>query len=546
MSELRAAPGHHSGDATAGGHSRACADARLVAPKTPRRAPRAARIAAIGFLSAVLVACSAAQQPFPSPDYWPTQSWRTATPEAQGFDSAKLADGLLAIRAKNLPIHSLLLVRNGDLFLDASFYPYDGSTVHDLASVTKSVTTALIGIAADQGKLRLDDPIVSFFEDRTIANRDARKERITVRNLASMSSGLDCTAADGEQTLRDMKASADWVQFALDLPAIADPGSTFSYCSPGMHLLSAILQQATGMSELDFAREYLFTPLGITDVSWPADPQGYTHGWGDLYLFPRDAAKIGYLWADGGLWDGKQLVSRQWVQDSVTVQMKTGQGDDYGYGWWLPTESTTGEYAAEGRGGQRIAVHRDLNLIVVVTGEGVEPGDATDLLAPALADPENPLPANPNGVEKLAAALEQIAAPPAAQQVLPLPATAEEVSGTTWAFEANSQHLKSVRFDFSTGSEAAIEIRFDDGQPAISGQIGLDGRYRFGPGRDGLPSGFRGSSAGPTTFAVDFDEIANNHAYDLRFDFGEDRLTLVAQDRTEDAGFTVAGTPENG
>jgi hypothetical protein len=299
------------------------------------------------------------------------------------------------------------------------------------------------------------------------------------------------------------------------------------------------------MSELDFAREYLFTPLGITDVSWATDPQGYTYGWGDLYLRPRDAAKIGYLWVIGGEWDGKQLVSRQWVQDSVAVQIKTGQGDDYGYGWWLPTETETGEYAAEGRGGQRIGVHRDLNLIVVVTGEGVEPGDATDLLAPALADPENPLPANPDGVEMLAAALEQIGTPPATQPVPPFPATAAQVSGTTWAFEANPQHLKSVRLDFSTGTEATIEITFNDGQRAISGQIGLDGRYRFGPGRDGLPSGFRGYWAGPTTFAVDFDEIANNHAYDLRFEFADDRLTLDAQDRTEEAAFSVAASPES-
>jgi CubicO group peptidase (beta-lactamase class C family) len=547
MRDLPRSSPHHTACETNVEGRRALAEPGLPSPWRRPRASHVVRVAAIVGLSAALVACSTGQA-LPSPDYWPTQAWRTSTPEAQGLDSARLAEGLLAIRAKNLPIHSLLLVRNGDLFLDASFYPYDGLTVHDLASVTKSVTTALVGIAADQGKLRLDDPIVSFFPDRTIANLDARKGRITVRHLASMSSGLDCTAANGEQTLSDMKASTDWVQFALDLPASADPGSVFSYCSPGMHLLSAILQQATGMTELDFAREYLFAPLGITDVSWATDPQGYTHGWGDLYLRPRDAAKLGYLWANGGVWDGRQLVSREWVQDSVTVQMKTGEDDDYGYGWWLPTKTTTGEYAAEGRGGQRIAVHRDLNLIVVITGEGVEPGDATDLLAPALADPEKPLPANPDGVEKLTAALEQIADPPATQPVPPFPATAAEISGKTWAFEANSQHLQSVRFDFSAGTEAAVEIMFDDGRPAITGQIGLDGKYRFSPGRDGLPSGFRGYWAGPTTFAVDFDEVANNHAYDLRFDFGPDRLTLMAQDRTEDAGFSVGATatPKNG
>jgi len=208
--------------------------------------------------------------------------------------------------------------------VDAYFYPYDGQTVHDVASVTKSVMTTLIGIAADQGKLELDQPLVSFFPGRTIANRDAGKEHITVRHLASMSSGLDCTADYDEATLREMQASSDWVQFTLDRPMIDEPGSRFVYCSPGMHLLSAILQQATGMTALDFARQNLFEPLGIHDVIWPADPQGVTHGWGDLYMHPHDMAKLGYLWLNHGQWGGRQIVSRAWVEDSAKVQIKTG------------------------------------------------------------------------------------------------------------------------------------------------------------------------------------------------------------------------------
>ena len=127
----------------------------------------------------------------PPPDYWPTENWQTSTPEEQGIDSAKLAEGLLEMREKDIRIHSLLLIRNGRVFLDAYFYPYDGSTVHDMASVGKSITTTLIGIAIDQGKLKFDDPMLSFFPDIKITNPDPRIEKVTVRDLAMMANGLE-------------------------------------------------------------------------------------------------------------------------------------------------------------------------------------------------------------------------------------------------------------------------------------------------------------------------------------------------------------------
>src|SRR5512134_2292799 len=121
-----------------------------------------------------------------APDYWPTTGWRSSTPETQGIDSDKLAELMLAIREKNIQVHSLLIIRNGYVVADATFYPYDGQTVHNVASVTKSLMTTLIGIAVDQGKLKLNDKMVSFFPDRSIANLDQGKQAITVGHLASM------------------------------------------------------------------------------------------------------------------------------------------------------------------------------------------------------------------------------------------------------------------------------------------------------------------------------------------------------------------------
>lgn len=495
-------------------------------------------VAVVGLLALVLIPRLWGPEQVSAPVYWPTQGWRSSPPEEQGFDSAKLAEGLQAIRQQEFNIHSLLIIRNGLVVVDAYFYPYDGRTVHDLASVTKSVMTTLIAIAADQGQLELDRPMVSFFPDRTIANRDARKEAITVRHLASMSSGLDCTAEYDEATLREMQASPDYVQFTLDRPVVWEPGAHFVYCSPGMHLLSASLQQATGMTALDFARQHLFEPLGIRNVIWPADPQGFSHGWGDIYLHPHDMAKLGYLWLNQGQWEGRQLVSPEWVEDSVKVQIKTGGNDDYGYGWWVTGEE--GEYAAIGRGGQRIQVWPALNLMLVMTGDGVDIDDIEPFLTPAFTGMDQPLLANPAGVAQLEAALIAIAQPPAPQPVAPLPETAKEISGQIFAFEPNPIEVEALGLEFDDSAEAILHIRFNGGQ-LESWPVGLDGVYRMSVGEYDLPRGLRGAWADDQTFVLEYAGIAHNDHFTFRLRFEGDRAVMEGQETAHDLGMKFEG-----
>lgn len=469
---------------------------------------------------------------------WPTAAWSTSTPEEQGFDSATLAAGLAAIRQKGFNLHSVLLVRNGKLLLDAYFYPYDGKTVHNQASVTKSVMTTLIAIAANQGKLNLDDSLLSFFPERTIANRNAAKERITVRHLVSMASGLDCTAANDEQTLREMEQSNDFVQFTLDRKLISEPGKQFVYCSPGMHLLSAILQEATGQTTLEFAQENLFAPLGITEVIWPTDPQGYTHGWGDLYLHPRDTAKLGLLWLNHGEWAGKQIVPSAWVKDAVKSHLKTGGNDDYGYGWWVTGDD--GEYAAIGRGGQRIQVWPALNMFLVMNGGGVEYDDINALLSPAFVDPAHPLPANSAAVADLASTLGAAAAPPAPNAVTTLPAIAQALSGKTFAFTANPLGMAQMALNFGAPTEATMQIAFGEEQPT-TWLIGLDGLYHLFPGKYDLPQGVRGTWSDGETFLVEYDNIANTDHYFLRFHFAGDRVMVEGQETAHELSVRFEG-----
>jgi CubicO group peptidase (beta-lactamase class C family) len=430
--------------------------------------------------------------------YWPTQSWRTSTPEEQGLDSAKLAEGLQAIQKQIIQIESLLVIRNGSVVLDAYFYnPYDGTFPHDLASVTKSVMTTLIGIAADRGKIQLDQSMISFFPERTIANLDARKERVTVRHLAGMVNGFASGCmADDEGTLNDMQANSDWVQAALDRKMIREPGSEFCYDSPGMHLLSAILQKATGMTALDFARQNLFEPLGIRDVIWESDPQGYTRGWGDLHLIPKDAAKLGYLWLNKGVWEGMQIVSAAWVEDAVRPHSHTGK-DDYGYGWWVSKDS----YYAMGRGGQNIKVMPALNAILVTTGSGFEYDEISPYLIAAVVDPAKPLPANPAGVAQLDAALAALVQPPPSLPVRPEPDTARAISGKTYVFEPNAGYVENLSLEFNDSAEATMYLKREGSD--VIWRIGLDGKYRRSS--DGLA--LRGYWEDPQTFVIEVFDV---------------------------------------
>jgi hypothetical protein len=360
-----------------------------------------------------------------------------------------------------------------------------------------------------------------------------------------MTSGLACYSANDEQTLAEMGGAPDWVQFTLDLKVVHIPGTRFEYCSPGMHVLSAILQQAAGMQTAEFARQNLFGPLGITDFLWEADPDGYSDGWAGLYLHPRDLAKIGFLMLHQGKWEDQQIVSPEWVSDSTRLQKKTGQGDNYGYGWWVPPADQFVEFAAEGRGGQYIRVIPQLNMVIVITGGGFEWNEITPLLIPAMANMAEPIPANQPAVEQLNTALASIQQPPFPQAVPPLPEMAYAISGKTYAFEFSPLDLKTIRWEFTEAQEAKLYVTFYN-QPDRELLIGMDGVYRMHPiGEHELPMGLRCSWTGPQTLLFEYDTIANHDAYNLELNFQGDIVTIQAKERTHTGGLTIEGKLQN-
>lgn len=463
--------------------------------------------------------------------YWPTQEWRHSSPEAQGMDSEVLANAFDYVREHQTPIHSLTIIRNGYVVVDAYFWPFQKGQYHDVASVTKSVTTTLAGIAIGKHALELHQPLTSVFGAQGIANLDERKKRVTLEHLMTMSSGLDCDASHGEITLSRMRQSSDWSRFMLDLPMRDEPGSHFEYCSGGMHLLSAAITKATGQSAFDFARRELFGPLGINHAAWPADGHGVSYGWGDLHLEPLDMAKLGYLWSNDGRWEGRQLVPAAWMRAAVRPQAQLEASDEkYGYGLWLQPNRKPSLFEANGRGGQRISVSPEKNIVVVFTGGTFEPGDIGAFILASLTS-DQPLPENPSALARLEAAVSDAAAPP--PPVSFMPPLARTVSGKRYVLGENPLGAKSLMLTFSGAEVAQLQLELDS-RHEPSRPVGLDGTPRVsGNGNSGLPVAVGGRWESSNTFAFDYNEIGNINAYRFRLTFSGDDIVVDLSERSQ-------------
>ena len=340
------------------------------------------------------------------PDYWPTEGWLTSTPEEQGMSSAKLQEMMDYIESDYYIIHSLLVVRNGYIVWEE--YPstgYDEDTLHLLFSVTKSFTSCLTGIAIDRGYIGgVSERMLSFFPNRTVENLEGGKEGITLENLLMMRSGMfwDESSAPYDSPENGIYHinREDGLQWCLDLPMVAEPDELWHYNTGSSHILSGVVHSATGSSTLDFATEHLFGPLGITDVIWGRDMGTTYKGGFDLQLTPRDMAKFGLLYLNGGQWDGRQIVSSSWVETSTSTLTSLNDDQGYGYQWWTMPEVDV--FHASGLYGQGIFVSPEEDIVFVLTAgispsqHGLEHRLMTDYVLEAVAE-ETPPPPDDEG-----------------------------------------------------------------------------------------------------------------------------------------------------
>ncbi len=365
----------------------------------------------------ILASCEAAVWPIS-----PASGYSYQTPEQvdDGWETASLSDvGIRAgplvqlmddlLRREDHYYHSILIVKDGKLVFEEYFsgedvdfsrydfaraapVDFDRDTTHCQASVTKSVTSILVGIAIDKGFIQgVDERLISFFPEYADLS-DRYKDQITIAHMLAMATGIPWDEsypyADPRNDLNRMWHHREPVRAVLEMAVVAEPGTTFLYNSGTTNLLGEIVRRTSGLSLVDFAEQYLFAPLGITSYQWVGfehDPEMAFASSG-LYLRPRDMAKIGQLVLQEGVWNGRQVVSSEWIKASVeesapiSTQMRQWfHTSGYGYLWWLeeyPSGSIEA-YSARGHGLQFIVVLPKVNMVVVFTGGawGIAPAD---------------------------------------------------------------------------------------------------------------------------------------------------------------------------
>jgi CubicO group peptidase (beta-lactamase class C family) len=351
---------------------------------------------------------------------WPMPGWRTTTPKEVGLDARVLAafDADIS-EGKYGYVDSMLVIRHGKIaferyyghdydriyahemntpsplvvndpggpynYFNPWWHPYyHRGTLHSMQSVTKSVVSAVIGIAVGRGEFpSLDTPVMAFFEKSDVKHLDARKRRMTLKHLLTMTAGLEWNEElpyiDPRNTFSLMVLTPDWVKFTIDLPMADEPGTRFSYNSGATILLGHIFRLATGTDLEEYAARHLLAPLGITNWVWKHTPYGLTDTQEGLYVSERDLAKIAYLYLHGGRWEGRQIVPEAWVQDSLRPFTKVEKDGsiEYGYKWWLYHYTHQGNnqvaFAGAGFGGQRPIVLPELDIVLVFTGWNVLP-----------------------------------------------------------------------------------------------------------------------------------------------------------------------------
>jgi CubicO group peptidase (beta-lactamase class C family) len=367
--------------------------------------------------AAVLIAGDPAARPA-GDDLWPTKGWAAASPGSVGLDEqvllgldkdmasgkySQMMDSFAVFRCgkkvfersyahdyskiygkeagERGPLNARLAGRYN--YFDSYWHPYyHGTDLHTMQSVSKTVTSVIIGAAMQRGdfKAGLDTAVLKYFEVAKVKNVDDRKRRMTLRDLLTMTAGLewhedDVPYDDPRNDASLMEATDDWVQYTIDKPMAAEPGKVWNYSSGATELLAYIFQKETGEDIDDYGQKYLFAPLGIRH-EWKRTYLGVVDTEGGLYLNGSDLAKIGYLYLHEGMWDGKRIVSSEWVKESVTPYFQTDEARfKYGFKWWLfkLPDSTEYVWMCRGFGGQNLLVFPKESLIVTFTGWDILP-----------------------------------------------------------------------------------------------------------------------------------------------------------------------------
>lgn len=315
-------------------------------------------------------------------NYWPTTEWQAADPATLGMDADKLSELEPIIKSEYSNINGIVVVRNGYIAYEGYYNGYGPDDAHHVTSVTKSILSALIGIAIDAGYIKnVDQKVLEFFPEYVPDAADTQKREITIRHLLTMTAPYPFE--DWHEPLDKMCMQPDWVKYTLDMLGQKGTIGAFKYSTAGAHLLSTIITRSTGKSAREFANERLFKPIGMQEIpdyemksfgfedlfgenvkGWVADPnRNSTGGWG-LTLNPRDMARFGFLYLNHGIWDNNQVVSKTWIEESTAINP-----NNYGYLWWIREEDGIRTYLALGDGGNVICCLPEKDLVIAIASQ---------------------------------------------------------------------------------------------------------------------------------------------------------------------------------
>ncbi|HWA87251.1 MAG TPA: serine hydrolase [Opitutus sp.] len=386
-------------------------------------------------------------------------------PEAEGVDPAgvvALANAFSKIDA----VHSFILVRHGKVVAEAWWKPYTADDVHIMYSATKSFTSTAIGLAQAEGRLSINDKVLSFFPDLAPKEPSHNLQEMRIRDLLAMASGHQKDTMD---RLREHPDS-EWRRAYLALDVENKPGTHFIYNSGNSYMLGAIITKLTGQTTEEYLEPRLFAPLGIEKHPWPKTAEGVSLGEGGLLLTTESLAKFGLLYLQKGMWDGKRLLPESWVEQVQERQSSTGGNPDsnwdYGYGFQF-WRNKGGGYRADGAFGQFSFILPKYDVVLAVTCGTSNTAGVMDAvwanLVPALHYVA--LPANPAADDEMHSVLAKLALPAASGEAHS--AREAAVSRQSYACPENEQQLKSVRVDFS-GANPVITFVDADGAHAIT------------------------------------------------------------------------------
>lgn len=315
-------------------------------------------------------------------NYWPTIEWQTADPAILKMDSEKLLELEPMIKSEYSNINGIVIVRNGYMAYERYFNGYGPDNTHHVASVTKSIISALIGVAIDAGYIKnVDQKVLDFFPEYVPDAADMQKGEVTIRHLLTMTAPYPFE--DWHEPLDKMCMQPDWTKYILGILGEKGNIGAFKYSTAGAHLISTIITRSTGKSAREFANERLFNPIGMKQIpnyemksfgfddlfgkdvkGWVNDPSGNsTGGWG-LTLTPRDMARFGFLYLNRGIWSDNRIISETWIDESTAMN-----SNKYGYLWWLRQEDGVFAYLAMGDGGNVICCIPEKDLVVAIASE---------------------------------------------------------------------------------------------------------------------------------------------------------------------------------